>query len=132
LKIAANFDKQTTEASPARKDCAQQSGTQVVSAQDAWRLEPHVCRSCFSRIASQRTDKPGERRFECTNCGLSAVGHKASVVCSCGIKLRKHRGDGRSGEVLADAGIRCHENQKRSPEFPSLYACSFGGAQATP
>ena len=130
MKIAANSVIQATESSPARKSCAHE--TQVVGAQDnSWRLEPHVCRSCFSRIASKRADKPGERIFECTNCGLSGQGQKASVVCSCGIKLRKHRGDGRSGEVLADAGIRCHENQKRTPEFPSLYACSFGGAQAS-
>lgn len=125
-----NFDKSTTAASRARKSRAPE--TQTVSAQnESWRLEPHVCRSCFSRIASHRTDTPGERLYQCTNCGIEAVGHKASVVCGCGIKLRKHKGDGRSADAFADAGIRCHENQKCSPEFPSLYVCSFGGAQSS-
>lgn len=93
-------------------------------------LESHVCRSCFGRVASEiHCKETGERRFFCTNCGLEAIGHKPSAVCSCGLKVRKARGDGRSSTVLVDAGLRCHPNRRRSPEFPSLYTASFGGAQ---
>ena len=93
------------------------------------RLEPHVCRACFGRIASEPA-ADGQRRYFCACCGLEAVGHKASVVCACGIKLRKAKGDGRTSEVLVDAGIRCHENRSRSPEFPAVYVASYAGAQA--
>lgn len=94
------------------------------------RLEPHVCRACFGRIASEPVGPDGQRRYFCACCGLEAVGHKASVVCACGIKLRKAKGDGRTSEVLVDAGIRCHENRSRSPEFPAVYVASYAGAQA--
>lgn len=95
---------------------------------ETWRLEPHVCRVCFGRVASRKTD--AGRLYQCTNCGAEAHGHRADVVCACGMKLRKHRCDGRSSVTLVDAGIRCHENLRRSPEFPSQYTASFGGAQA--
>lgn len=95
------------------------------------RLEPHCCRSCFGRIASFPAAEGGDNRiYQCTNCGLEASGHKPGVVCACGIKLRKRKGDGRSAETLVDAGIRCHENRRVSPDFPSLFTASFGGAQA--
>lgn len=94
------------------------------------RLEPHICRACFGRIASFPAAAGDARVYQCTNCGLEAAGHKPSVVCACGMKLRKRKGDGRSAEVMVDAGIRCHENRRVSPEFPSLYTASFGGAQA--
>lgn len=92
------------------------------------RLEPHVCRICFGRIASRR--QGDGRIFECTNCGLTIPGVRPSVICACGIKIRKARGDGRSSVTLVDAGIRCHENQARSPEFPALFVASYGGAQS--
>ncbi len=92
-------------------------------------LEPHVCRSCFGRIASE-PDQGGERRYFCTSCGLEAIGSKPSVVCSCGIKLRKAKGDGRTSVTLVDAGVRCHPNKQVSPEFPALFVASYGGAQA--
>lgn len=92
-------------------------------------LEPHVCRSCFGRVASE-PHQAGERRYFCTNCGLEAIGQKPSVICSCGMKLRKVRGDGRTSVALVDAGLRCHENKRVSPEFPALYVASYGGAQA--
>lgn len=93
----------------------------------SWRLEPHVCRVCFSRISSR---KHGDARlYQCTNCGLEGIGHKPSVVCSCGLKIRKSKGDGRTAATFADAGVRCHENKAISPEFPSLYVCSYAGAQ---
>lgn len=121
---AANSSIQATETSRARKDCAQ------TVPENAWRLEPHVCRSCFGRVASQRCGSPGERFYQCTNCGIEGYGQKPDVVCSCGLKLRKHKGDGRSASTFADAGVRCHENHKRSPEFPSRYVASYAGAQA--
>lgn len=103
------------------RDCSKISGM---------RLEPHVCRVCFGRIASFPAADGDGRTYQCTNCGLEAQGHKASVVCACGIKLHKRKGDGRSAATLQDAGVRCHENRRVSPEFPALYVASFGGAQA--
>lgn len=94
----------------------------------AFRLEPHCCRVCFGRVASTATEHG--RLFVCTNCGLSATGSKPDVICSCGLKIRKSKGDGRSGQVMVDAGVRCHPNKRVSPEFPALYVASFGGAQA--
>lgn len=89
---------------------------------DGWRLDPHVCRSCFSRIVSRPTgDEDGTRVYQCTNCGLEAVGRKADVVCSCGTKLRK---GGRAKPVLVDAGIRCTLNDNPTPEFPSKYVAA--------
>ena len=90
---------------------------------DGWRLEPHCCRVCFARIASTKLEHGG-RLYQCTNCGLEGEG-KPSSVCACGIKLRKARADGRSGDARLDAGVRCHLNPSRSPEFPALYVCSY-------
>lgn len=94
-----------------------------MSRRDDWRLEPHVCRSCFSRIASREVDEDGKRLYQCTNCGLEAEGHKPSVLCACGTKMRK----GKTGFV--SAGLVCHENRARSPEFPALYVASLNGVQ---
>ena len=89
-----------------------------------WRLEPHVCRSCFSRIVSRPLDEDDDKRlYHCPNCGMEAEGSRASVLCACGMKVRKGK------SAWADAGVRCHENQAKSPEFPALYVCSYGGAQ---
>lgn len=114
---------------PARKTRAR---PQVDAKNSGLRLEPHVCSSCFGRIASEIScAETGARRFFCTSCGLGAVGHKASVVCACGIKMRKFKGDGRSSAVMVDAGIRCHENRSPSLEFPALFVASYAGAQAS-
>lgn len=89
-----------------------------------WRLEPHVCRVCFGRVASRETDADaGLRLYVCTNCGLEAEGHKVTALCACGTKIRR----GKTGQV--DAGLRCHENQARSVEFPALYVASIAGVQ---
>lgn len=88
-----------------------------------WSLEQHCCRVCFGRIVSREIDEDGKRLYQCSNCGLSAKGHKASVLCACGTKL--NRGSGK----LVDAGLRCHPNKAISPAFPSLIVCSHGGAQ---
>ena len=91
----------------------------------SWRLEPHVCRVCFGRIASRPMDDDDDDRrlYACTSCGAEAMGHKASVLCACGTKVRRGKNQ------LVDAGLRCHENKARSPEFPAQYVASFGGAQ---
>jgi len=94
-----------------------------MKAREEWRLEPHVCRACFGRIASKPVDDDDRRLYQCTHCGLEAEGHKASVLCACGTKIRK----GKSAHV--DAGLRCHENKAKSVEFPALYVASINGVQ---
>ena len=100
--------------------------TQPIDFKDGLKLEPHVCRSCFGRIASKKNEN-GTKHYLCTSCGLAADGHHARVVCSCGMKLRKSKSDGCSSYTMVDAGIRCHENRHRTPEFPAEYVASFGG-----
>lgn len=92
-----------------------------------WRLEPHVCRACFGRVASRPAgDEDSDHRiYACTNCGLEAEGARASVLCACGTKIRSGVQKGR----YVDAGLRCHENRARSPEFPAQYVASHAGAQ---
>lgn len=85
----------------------------------AWSLEPHICRACMSRLVSQ----PGEdeqTRYHCTNCGLERMGHDASVLCCCGLTVRRPTRSHRSGYHLVDAGIRCKPNPEPRPDFPSL------------
>jgi hypothetical protein len=95
-----------------------------VSRRDDWRIEPHVCRVCFGRVVSRELDEEaGDRQYVCTNCGLEAKGHRVACLCACGTKVRKGKG------AFVDAGLRCHENNAKSPEFPALYVASFGGAQ---
>lgn len=89
------------------------------AAADAWRLEPHVCRACFSRLVS-RPDAGG-RRYHCTNCGLEALGAGPEVLCSCGLKIRRPLKGAGSGHTLVDAGVRCMANPAPTPEFPSLF-----------
>ena len=89
-----------------------------------WRLEPHVCRSCFSRIVSRPLDEDDDKRlYHCPNCGMEAEGSRASVLCACGMKVRKGK------NAWIDAGVRCHLNQARSPEFVSVYTATHSGAQ---
>lgn len=89
-----------------------------------WHLEPHVCRCCFSRIVSRPADDDDHRRvYHCPNCGMEAEGSRASVLCACGMKVRKGKGS------FVDAGVRCHLNADRSPGFPQLYVATVGGAQ---
>lgn len=87
-----------------------------------WQLEPHICRSCFARLASQSTGG-GHRRYVCTNCGTEAEAADAGALCCCGIKVRKP-GRGGKGETLVDAGVRCIPNPNPTPLFPSLYVAS--------
>lgn len=93
---------------------------------DEWRLEAHCCRVCMGRIASRQSDTDEDKRlYQCTNCGLEAEGHKPSVLCACGMKIRK----GKGGHMVS-AGLQCHENHARGPEFPAVYVVSLGGVQA--
>lgn len=110
--------------SPRRRARAQphEPGT-TGDADAALRLEPHICRACHSRLASE-PHPDGGRRYVCTNCGLEAVGHAADVLCCCGMKIRRATKGGKSGYALVDAGIRCIPNPDPRPEFPSLYVAS--------
>ncbi len=95
------------------------------------RLEPHICRQCFGRIGSHEiflSDSSIAREFICTNCGASAEGRDASVLCCCGIKMRKPGEDGKPGPEVVDAGIRCHENENPRPDFPALIVASYRGS----
>lgn len=82
-----------------------------------WRIEAHVCRICFGRVASRKTFE-GRMLYRCTNCGVEREGQAPDVICSCGIKLK----------TKIDAGIRCVVNEQRSPESPS----EIVARQATP
>lgn len=88
--------------------------------QDSWRLEPHICRSCFSRLVSQDSGD-GSRRWQCTNCGIEALGAGAAVLCCCGLTIRRPTKKHTSGHHLVDAGVRCSVNPNPRPDFPSLY-----------
>lgn len=92
--------------------------------QEVWHLEDHVCRACHGRLVSREIDEDGKRLYRCTNCELEAEGHKPSVLCACGMKIRK----GKSGH-FADLGLRCHRNASPSPSFPSAVVASVGGVQ---
>ena len=98
---------------------------------DHYRLEPHICRHCFGRMASVEVilaDQSFGRQYSCTNCGAVETGTDARVLCCCGIKLRKPGDDGKPGPELIDAGIRCHENDNVRPDFPALYVASYRGS----
>lgn len=85
-----------------------------------WTLEPHCCRSCFSRLVSQ-PGADGNTLYLCTNCGLEAVGADASALCCCGLKIRRPTKLHKSGHHLVDAGVRCGPNPDIRPDFPSLF-----------
>ncbi len=84
-----------------------------------WRLEPHVCRTCFGRIMSRPGERVGERVFRCSNCGTEASGSDAAVLCCCGVTMRKAARNGsRHGGTQVNAGIRCITNPEPSPLLP--------------
>jgi ribosomal protein L37AE/L43A len=93
---------------------------EAVSSNDTFRLENHVCRLCFSRLVS-RPYAGTVRAYVCTNCGATETGITPSVLCSCGITIRKPKRSGASGITLVDAGIRCVRNENPTPEFPSIF-----------
>ena len=102
------------EAVPAHGSCAPGDETQ-----DSWRLEPHICRACFSRLVSRGVGGV-DRRYHCTNCGLEAVAPGADALCCCGTKIRRPTKGSKSGHSLVDAGIRCIVNPSPTPDFPSV------------
>jgi hypothetical protein len=94
-------------------------------------LEPHICRVCFGRIAKEPLVTAGGsgqfNLYVCTNCGAKATGRDASVLCCCGITVRKTGDSGKPTSDYMDAGIRCHENENQSPEFPAQIVASYRG-----
>lgn len=106
---------------------------------EVWRLEPHVCRSCFSRLVSRDPDaglvmsgldSTDARMYQCTNCGLEGLGRAPDVLCACGLKLRKATRLGRSSVVLSDAGIRCVANPEIRADFSSLFVALEVGVES--
>lgn len=90
---------------------------------EAWQLEPHICKKCFGRIASRPVPGGDLREYSCTNCGLEAQSSSADALCCCGIKIRKIGRSGKAG-AMVDAGVRCIPNPEPSPMFPSLFVAS--------
>lgn len=96
-----------------------------MAVREQWVLEQHCCRSCFGRVVSREIrDDDLNRVYRCTNCGLEAEGRRADVICACGMKLHT------KGKKGVDVGLRCHENQVPSPEFPSQIVASIMGVQS--
>lgn len=95
----------------------------AIKKETTWLLEPHVCRKCFARIVSRSTGD-GRRLYQCTNCGAEAQDTDASVLCCCGIKIKRAGKNGTKAGSLVDAGIRCIPNPEISPMFPSLFVAS--------
>lgn len=95
---------------------------------EAWQLEPHICRKCFGRIVSQLVAEPATgaelRVYKCSNCGAEAQHTHADAVCCCGIRIKKAGRNGTKSGSLVDAGVRCIPNPERSPMFPSEYVAS--------
>lgn len=91
-----------------------------------WRLEDHVCKSCFGRVISRPVmDAVGQRLYRCTNCGHEAQGDSVSAICCCGVKLRKQGRDGsKAAATLIDAGIRCVSNPTPNSLLPSQIVAS--------
>lgn len=110
------------ESAPAQESCNSDAETQ-----ESWRLEPHICRACFSRLVSQGAGG-ASRRYHCTNCGLEAVAETADALCCCGTKIRRPTKGSKSGTTLVDAQIRCIENPSPSPEFPSVIVAAEVGS----
>jgi predicted RNA-binding Zn-ribbon protein involved in translation (DUF1610 family) len=97
-------------------------------ARDNFRLEPHICRVCHTRLVSAGAGSDG-RKFECPNCGSRATGHDAAVLCCCGMKIHRLTVRGSRKAELVDAGIRCAPNPHPTPEFPSVYIATEAGPE---
>lgn len=67
-----------------------------------WRIENHICRSCFGRLLTRIAPKE-PRLARCADCGREDQTVRA--LCVCGSTLA----DGRS------AGLRCTRNQAPAP-----------------
>jgi len=73
-----------------------------------WELTAHVCRICLGRVLSHEADD-GRQVFRCSNCGVERKGEDASVICTCGLKLK----------TKIDAKIRCVPNDRKTAECVS-------------
>ena len=112
---------------PAREAApAQESSNSDAETQESWRLEPHICRACFSRLVSQGADG-AMRRYHCTNCGLEAVAPGADALCCCGTKIRRPTKGAKSGHTLISAGLKCVVNPDPTPDFPSVIIAMEAG-----
>ena len=85
-----------------------------------WSLEPHVCKTCFGRIVSRRTNERGDKLYQCSNCGDESEGADPSVLCACGACLP------RKGGLPIKLGLKCQSNTERGPDFPSLFIATLG------
>lgn len=93
-----------------------------------YRLEPHICRGCLSRLVSRNVPGQPGRLYVCTNCGVELAGAAPAVACCCGTQISRPKRDGTSGYRMVDAGIRCRPNPTPTPEFPSLFVAVEDGA----
>lgn len=84
-----------------------------------WALTAHCCRACFSRVLVRETFDH-RKIYRCSGCGIEREGRSPAVICSCGIKLKTN----------VDAGIRCHANENKSPEFPAEITASVASVKA--
>lgn len=73
-----------------------------------WSITLHLCRVCLGRVLSSKTPS-GRMIFRCSNCGVEREGADATVICTCGMKLK----------TKTDAGIRCTVNDRKTPECVS-------------
>ncbi|WP_161548757.1 hypothetical protein [Pseudomonas sp. Q1] len=110
-----------------KSDCVNAPATET----HAWKLEPHVCKICFGRMASRLAEQ-GLVELLCTNCGATSKQERITAACCCSIVLRKRNSSGRSGGQMIDAGIRCIPNPARSSEFPSMYIAQQIVGKAAP
>ena len=62
-----------------------------------WEIENHVCRSCGGRILRCVTNTGmtpgGNPLFKCADCGKTAAGMTAEVLCWCGFSHRNNAND---------------------------------------
>lgn len=96
----------------------------TIKKSEQWELEPHVCKTCFGRLASRPVPGGDLRIYRCTNCGAEAQHTHADAVCCCGIKIKRAGRNGTKSGSLVDAGVRCIPNPERSPMFPSELVAS--------
>jgi hypothetical protein len=80
----------------------------------SWSITKHICRACMGRVLARETFD-GKRLYRCSNCGVEREGGGTSAICCCGIRL---------GKSQRDAGIRCLENPRQSPECMSEIVAS--------
>lgn len=114
--------------SPASGTILAQKSARAPEPDAPFRLEPHICRGCLSRLVSRAVPGQPGRLYVCTNCGVELVGAAPDAACCCGTKISRPRRDGTSGYRMVDAGIRCRPNPAPTPEFPSLIVAVEDGA----